>query len=693
MRRLATLVLVLGASSTLAGAASAVVCTSPAPGEPLLLTDDCDDPRFNDPQIDLVEERTTPVPHTFVHGFFAGTDARFSLYFPPAEQYQGRFFQGPTHQLNTSENLGAGTVAFAIASGAYAVGTNMGGSEAARTAEGVLFLGQDPAVVGYRVNAAAAKFSREVAADRYGPHRPFGYIYGGSGGAYQTVSSLENTTIYDGGVPFVLGSPNSIPNVYTVRIHAQRILGGAGKFGCILDAVDPGGSGDPVTACALNEEQAEAYNEATRMGFPPRSWFGAQLTGAGALPLVAAYVPYVDFAYTDDFWTVAGYLGHDDPYGTLAPRRIIHNTTVVAKLTGPNRLVLDTFPVAGSDLSAIDLRILTGAGTGANQLGLPPGYVRAPAVNATARTVTISTLALPIYNAVQVGDEVALDNSHFLALQTYHRHQLGTLEQNFYAHDQFRDENGDPIYPQREILTGPIGTFNGSGGNMTGLFHGKMMIQESLMDPDAFPWGADWYVQKARSVLSKQDFDNKLRVYFQDHAQHGSGAEGGTSTRVVAYNGALQYLLRDLSEWVEQGKKPATSTNYKIVNNAQVQVPPGAGVRKGIQPVISLEANGGARADVSVGQPVRFTGMVVAPPGTGKVVEVEWNVTGASTPGSYVPVDFGDIRGSVRVETTHTYTAPGTYFVVLRGTSQREDDPDSEFARVENIARVRVVVQ
>jgi hypothetical protein len=685
----ASVAVVLGSSGLSLRAAAAEQCAPPAPGEPIFITDECTEPRFNDPFIDIDEMRSTPVEHRYVHGGFRGTDARFAFYFPPPEQYEGRFIQGPTHQLTPNENLGNSQIAFVIASGGYAVQTNMGGTEAATATEDVLFFGKDPAVVGYRVNAAAAKYSRVVAAEMYGAHRPYGYLHGGSGGAYQTISSLENTTVWDGGIPFVLGNENSIPTAYTVRIHAQRIIGPSGKFPCILDAYDPGGSGDPAGSCNLTKEQAEALQEANRLGFPKRGWFGGALTGAGALPLIAGYVPYLDPNYTNDFWSQPGYLGHDDPYGSLAPARIIHNTTVTEKLATPNRLRLASFPQG--DRTAIDLQISSGAGAEVSQVGLPPGFVRAPLINATELTVTIPALGAAIYNAVKVGDQVALDNSGYLALQTYHRHQIGGPKEGYYTYDQFRDSNGQPIYPQREVLTGPVGQYNGSGGHMTGIFNGKMIIQQSLLDVDAHPWGADWYKKRVERVLGKR-LDDRFRLYFQDHAQHGAGSEGGTSTRTVAYNGALQHALRDLAAWVEQGVKPPVSTSYEVVDG-QVVVPPNAGERKGIQPVVTLEANRGVVAEVEVGQAVRLVGTIRVPPGTGKVVKVEWNVEGASTPGAFVATEFGDVRPSVRVETTHTYTQPGTYFPVLRGTSQRESYSLSPFARIENIARARVVVR
>jgi len=46
--------------------------------------------------------------------------------------------------------------------------------------------------------------------------------------------------------------------------------------------------------------------------------------------------------------------------------------------------------------------------------------------------------------------------------------------------------------------------------------------------------------------------------------------------------------------------------------------------------VVTLLANGSARAEVGVGVPVTLTGRVQVPPGAGKVVKVEWNVTGAT---------------------------------------------------------------
>src|SRR3546814_15860238 len=93
--------------------------------------------------------------------------------------------------------VSTGNLAFTIDSGAYYVQTNLGGAD---RAGGMA----DPAIAAYRVKAAAAKYSRVIAAELYGAHRPYGYIFGGSGGSYQVLGSAENTRAgRDGFLPCV----------------------------------------------------------------------------------------------------------------------------------------------------------------------------------------------------------------------------------------------------------------------------------------------------------------------------------------------------------------------------------------------------------------------------------------------------------------------------------------------------------
>ena len=90
-----TLALAIGAVVLPAGTASAAPpeCAATQPGGPVQVTPDCVDPLYANPVIDSEQDLTTPVAHHRVSGHFEGTDIRFNIYLPPANQWQGRFFQ------------------------------------------------------------------------------------------------------------------------------------------------------------------------------------------------------------------------------------------------------------------------------------------------------------------------------------------------------------------------------------------------------------------------------------------------------------------------------------------------------------------------------------------------------------------------------------------------------------------------
>ena len=47
----------------------------------------------------------------------------------------------------------------------------------------------------------------------------------------------------------------------------------------------------------------------------------------------------------------------------------------------------------------------------------------------------------------------------------------------------------------------------------------------------------------------------------------------------------------------------------------------------------------------------------------------------------------------VALKTTYTFSKPGTYFPTLRVIGQRQGDINTPYARIVNLARVRVVVR
>ncbi|BBE17347.1 hypothetical protein AQPE_1497 [Aquipluma nitroreducens] len=666
---------------------------------------------FSKPFIDIDEWRDKPVRHRYIHGGFEKTETRFSFYFPPKEQYQGHFFQYIT-PFPDNENLSQGSsgendkIGFSIVSGAYFIETNGGGKTDFSNPRA-----NDPTIGAYRANAASAQFSRVVALNIYGGNRPYGYCFGGTGGAYRTVGGIENTKgVWDGAVPYVLGSPVAIPNVFTVRMYAMRILND--KFPQIVDALEPGGGGDMYAG--LNEEEKAALKEVTKMGFPPKAWYGYKSMGIhGFLVLYPGIVMADKKYFSEDFWNKPGYLGYDNPKSFVGYR--IQKVSKIKAIIGYQEAVKLGLSEAVSDedrgsadkawkntgdkgekpeayfLDDImpdiqflggDLIIKTGEAAGATlQLTKLMGD----------KVALAPTNPLSILSKIKPGDEVQVDNSNFLAVQTYHRHQDPGSQ--YPVWNQFREANGKPIYPQRSMLIGPMFTMGAAGSVPTGKFKGKMILLGSLWDREAYPWQCDWYRQRVKENLGNNTDDN-FRLWYTDHALHGDAASQlDDANRAVSYIGILQQALRDLSAWVEKGIAPPATTNYKI-EDGQVIVPPTANERKGIQPVVTLKANGGVHADLKAGQPVTFTAVVEVPEHTGKVVAADWDFEGKgtySTSGKFKPVD--KTGSNVTLKATYTFTKPGTYFTALKISSERQGDKKTPYAHIQNLGRVRVVVK
>jgi hypothetical protein len=659
---------------------------------------------FSEPFVDVDEWRNAPTGHHYVHGGFAHTDTRFSIYFPPAELYQGRFFQHIT-PVPDSEHLAQHVsgeqdkIGFSIESGGYFLETNGGG------ASGQPGSSVDPTTAAYRANAACAEYSRGLAALMYGEHRPYGYAYGGSGGGYRTIGGAENTTgVWDGFVPYVIGSPMAIPNMFTVRMHAQRIL--RHRFDQIVDAVEPGGSGNPLEG--LDAEERDALTEVTRMGFPPRSWFGYRTMGMHAFPVLYRGLVAADPAYFEDYWTEPGYLGYEMP-PSLERDRVQRDFAIVDLVTehetvgvdqsgaghpGQARGGVDTawrgsgdptpVPVAvrlsespGVEVLGADLFVTSGAAAGA-RLGL---------LSVDDDVAVFGPGGAEAILQLRPGDVVHIDNSGFLAAQTYHRHQVPEVGQ-FEVWDQFRDTDGAPKYPQRPRLLGPLFAAAAAGTVQTGRFEGKMIVVESLLDREALPWQADWYRSRVREHLGGA-IDEHFRLWFTDNALHGDDEGQESPTHTVSYLGVLHQALRDLSRWVEEGIAPPASTAYDVVDG-QVNVPPEASRRRGIQPVVALSVRDNLRAEVPPGEDLIFCAIAEVPEGAGSIVAMEWDLDGS---GTFSITESVEEAARVVLERRFSFLESGTYFPAVRVVAQRDANRASPFARVQNLARVRVVVR
>jgi hypothetical protein len=156
----------------------------------------------------------------------------------------------------------------------------------------------------------------------------------------------------------------------------------------------------------------------------------------------------------------------------------------------------------------------------------------------------------------------------------------------------------------------------------------------------------------------------------------------------VGYDGVVAEALRAIVRWVEDEVPPAPTTSYRYTSDSGLALESSASTRGGVQPVVRAQANDGRRADVVVGEPVRFRGTAEQPPGTGRIVSASWDYTGT---GDFVEQPLDDAGVAVDVETEHVYDAPGTYFASFRVAAQPADATATVLA-IENGARVRVVV-
>lgn len=280
------------------------------------------DKEFSKGYVDIDEKRVrklddgTMLPFRYMHGGFEGTTVKFSFCFPEKEAYEGRFYQylspfpGPEEEVSSLPVTGIDDkIAFCLTHGAYYVESNMGSI--------AVFVDNEDPDMTHRSSAAAAEFSRVKAQEVYGyQHRPYGYVYGGSGGGYRTIACIENTNAFDGAAPYVVGSPYAIPNCQTTRAHAERIL--RTRIEQIIDRADAGGSENICEG--FSEEEKTAYDEFTKFGFPEKSWFINAGLDSGSLSIMLPRIKMMDPEYFEDFWKKPGYLGTEENSSAVRDR-------------------------------------------------------------------------------------------------------------------------------------------------------------------------------------------------------------------------------------------------------------------------------------------------------------------------------------------------------------------------------------
>ncbi|MFG2593127.1 hypothetical protein [Streptomyces sp. NPDC048438] len=119
-------------------------------------------------------------------------------------------------------------------------------------------------------------------------------------------------------------------------------------------------------------------------------------------------------------------------------------------------------------------------------------------------------------------------------------------------------------------------------------------------------------------------------------------------------------------------------------------MPDSAVYRGGVQPVVHVSVDGGRRVDISTGAGAAMKVTAEALPGAGKIVRIQWAMDGD---GTYEIDEVAEPSSQLTLERRHTYADPGTPFVTVRVSTQRDADPETLFARVDNLARARIAVR
>src|ERR1700728_3523399 len=376
--------------------------------------------------IDVDEWRDTPRRHRYVHGGFEGSHTLFSVYLPPPEHYRGRFFQyleggSGGHETLIATQKWIFTMAFDDLGG-YLVESNQGHYPN----EGMGFANNWEL---FGASAESALFAKTVAAEMYGEAPHHGYVWGGSGGGSRSIYCLENRPdVYDGASPHVIWSSPLGSNWSPVGywwLHAR------GKLPEIVDAVEPGGSGDPFAG--LDVAQREALAALYRFGFP-----------RGAESQLWAFSPWTwglvsskesDPGYYDDFWHTAGYLGHDDPqrlsHLVIDTKATVTRVLSAAEAGADIAFVLAATAGAGRDHSvgiSVDSNV-------ADPEALFGARITFTTGRAAGRSVVISTVtgdvlstsgehAPELFDGVEPGAELAIDNRDFIAWCHLWQHSL-----------------------------------------------------------------------------------------------------------------------------------------------------------------------------------------------------------------------------------------------------------------------------
>jgi hypothetical protein len=677
---------------------------------------------FGTPYVDVDEWRDDPVPHRYIHGGFRDTDTRFAFQFPPVELYRGRMYMplAGGHAGDETVNstfhgaLITGGIEMIFRLGGYAVESNMGHIGEIMDPRA----GDDPTIYGWRGAAECARYSKFLASQVLGSAPGYSYVYGGSGGARRSPLCLAYAPdVFDGAVPYMGdaedGDHGDFSRLRTGTGHfasmfnVQRVL--RDRIYDVMDAMAPGGSGDPFAT--LDMHQRDELALLYRLGFPRGDEFMiAQPMGQMWLWTSMASTMTACDPYFTNFWTRPGHVGHDLPQ--LVEADLIDTTVPITRvLSGQD--VMDDPTLAAPEFEAFRALVqgvMMGTGMGYSLpcvievAGLGSGYrlgsgVRITSGEAAGRQLYClghagnflfcngaGEVTNVRFSGVRAGDSVHISNRDFLAYCYYPRHHLNESA----GYDTLRI-GGLPIHTQYEqpLMSPFMGTCH------TGRFPGKMIWVQHTHDSSLWPIDGIGMRDNVLREVGPDESARHFRLRWTENAEHvppllAAGPPGrATTTWLVDYLPVIEQTLLDLTAWVEEGVEPAQNT-FDLIDG-QISMPHDADARGGIQPVVTVTANGSRCANVGVGDHVELEARAEVATGAGTIISVRWDFDGTGTYPETVKLDGA--HRIVSASITHAYDRPGTYFVTALAESHRDGDMDALHRRVANVGSARVVVE
>lgn len=214
---------------------------------------------------------------------------------------------------------------------------------------------------------------------------------------------------------------------------------------------------------------------------------------------------------------------------------------------------------------------------------------------------------------------------------------------------------------------------------------------------DASLWPAQGLGMKnnVEREVGPEEARKRFRLRWLENAEHippfmaASPPDRANSTWLINYAPAIEENLAALTAWVEDGVEPGVM-GFEMVDG-QIVLAPTAAERGGIQPVVSVTANGSTRADVRAGDEVTLVVHAEVPPGAGSIISVKWDFDGSGSYPLHEKVD--GTRSEVTFTTTRIYDQPGTWFATALVESHHKGDVDAIARRIPNLNAARVVVR